>query len=345
MVDNMQSNVAQNPPPAAHLVQLAMGGIVSNIVYVAARLGIADHLAASPRTPAEVASAIGAHAPSLYRLMRTLAGFGILTETEGQKFGLTPVGEALVTGAPGAARSTVLTLCGPLFAQGLAELEHSVRTGETGFIKATGMNIFEALAQRPEEAQMFSETMVGFHGAEPPAVAEAYDFSTAGTIVDVGGATGNMLAAILGRHPQPRGVLFDLPHVVTGAPALLEQHGVGTRVSLASGNFFEAVPSGGDAYILSHIIHDWTEEQCLTILRNVRKAMSPSSKLLIVEFVLPTGNAPHPGKVLDMVMLALPGGTERTESEYNALLTKAGFRLNRVVPTASAASIVEALPA
>jgi hypothetical protein len=140
-------------------------------------------------------------------------------------------------------------------------------------------------------------------------------------------------------------VLFDLPHVVTGAPALLEQHGVASRVSLASGNFFEAVPSGGDAYILSHIIHDWTEEQCLTILRNVRKAMSPSSKLLIVEFVLPTGNTPHPGKVLDMVMLALPGGSERTEAEYDALLAKAGFRLNRVVPTASAASIVEALPA
>jgi hypothetical protein len=334
----------QNPPPAAQLIQMAMGGVVSQILYVAAKLGIADQLA-TPRTPADVAAALGAHPQSLYRLMRTLAGFGILAESENQTFALTPVGEALKTGAPGAARSTLITFGGPIFQAGFNELEYSVRTGKVGFEKAMGMNVFEALAQRPEEAQMFSETMVGFHGAEPPAVAEAYDFSKLGTIVDVGGATGNMLAAILGRHPQPRGVLFDMPHVVAGAPALLEQHGVTSRVSLASGNFFESVPSGGDAYILSHIIHDWSEERCLTILGNVRKAMSPSSRLLIVEFVLPTGNTPHPGKVLDMVMLSLPGGTERTESEYSVLLAKAGFRLNRVVPTASAASVVEAFPA
>lgn len=338
-------DASQTTPPAAQLIQMGMGGVVSNILYVAARLGIADQLANGPRTPADVAASIGAHAQSLYRLMRTLAGFGILSEIDAQRFELTPVGEALRTGAPGAARATLLTFGGSLFTQALGELEHSVRTGETGFQKATGMGIFDALAQRPEEARLFSETMVGFHGAEPPAIAEAYDFSGVGTIVDVGGATGNMLAAILGRHPQPRGVLFDMSHVVADAPALLAQHGVTSRVSLASGNFFESVPSGGDAYILSHIIHDWTEDLCLTILRNVRQAMSPTSKLLIVEFVLPTGNTPHPGKVLDMVMLALPGGTERTESEYAVLLAKAGFRLNRVVPTASAASIVEALPA
>lgn len=330
-------------PPAAQLVQFAMGGIVARIVYVAAKLGIADHLAAGPRTSDEIAPAVGAHAPTLYRMLRTLAGFGIVTETDGQRFGLTPVGEALRSGTPG--HATVMTIGGPLFAQGFSELEYSVRTGETGFIKATGMNVFEALAQRPDEAALFSDTMVGFHGAEPPAVADAYDFSTLGTIVDVGGATGNMLAAILGRHPQPNGVLFDLPHVITGAPALLEQRGVSSRVSITGGNFFEKVPSGGDAYILSHIIHDWSEAQCLTILRNVRAAMTPSSRLLIVEFVLPTGDTPHPGKVLDMVMLTLPGGTERTESEYADLLAKAGFKLNRVVPTASAASIVEALPA
>lgn len=346
IVTNMKTaNASQNPPPAAQLIQMAMGGIVSNILFVAARLGIADQLANGPRTPADVAGSIGAHAQSLYRLMRTLAGFGILSEIDGQKFELTPVGEALQTGAPGAARATLLTFGGSLFTAAFNELEHSVRTGETGLQKAIGMGIFDALAQRPEEARLFSETMVGFHGAEPPAVVEAYDFSGVGTIVDVGGATGNMLAAILGRYPQPRGVLFDMAHVVADAPTLLGQHGVTSRVTVEAGNFFESVPNGGDAYILSHIIHDWTEEQCLTILRNVRKAMSPMSKLLIVEFVLPTGNTPHPGKVLDMVMLALPGGTERTESEYAALLAKAGFRLNRVVPTASAASIVEALPA
>lgn len=336
-------NESQPPPPMAQLTQLAMGGIVSRIIYVAAKLGIADQLATGPRTPAQVSSALGVHTQSVYRLMRTLAGFGLLHEGEGQAFGLTPLGDTLRTGHPG--RATVLTMGGPLFTQGFDALEHSVRTGEIGFVKATGMNVFEALAQRPDEAALFSETMVGFHGAEPPAVAAAYDFSRAGTIVDVGGATGNMLATILARFPQPRGVLFDLPHVVAGASGLLEQHGVANRVSITGGNFFEAVPSGGDVYLLSHIIHDWTEAQCLSILGNVRKAMAPTAKLLIVEFVLPTGNTPHPGKVLDMVMMTLPGGTERTEAEYGELLAKAGFRLERVVATASPASIVEALPA
>jgi hypothetical protein len=184
--------------------------------------------------------------------------------------------------------------------------------------------------------------MVGIHGAEPPAVAEAYDFSGFGTIVDVGGATGNMLAHILSRHPQPRGVLFDRPHVVTEAPALLRAHGVEERVTIERGNFFENVPEGGDAYILSHIIHDWNPEQCQTILGNCRKAMKPGSKLLIVEFVLPEGNTPHFGKVADMIMLVIPGGEERTAGEYGRLLASAGFRMTRVVPTASDVSVVEA---
>jgi hypothetical protein len=184
--------------------------------------------------------------------------------------------------------------------------------------------------------------MIGIHGAEPPAVAEAYDFSKFATIVDVGGATGNMLAHILARHAQPRGILFDRAHVVTEAPALLAARGVDSRVSIQPGNFFESVPAGGDAYILSHIIHDWNEDQCLTILGNCRKAMKPGAKLLIVEFVLPEGNTPHFGKLADMVMLAIPGGEERTADEYRTLLAAAGLRMTRVVPTASDVSIVEA---
>ena len=167
--------------------------------------------------------------------------------------------------------------------------------------------------------------MVGIHGAEPPAVAEAYDFSGFGSIVDVGGATGNMLAHILSRYPQPRGMLFDRPHVVTEAPALLRARGVEDRVTIEHGNFFESVPAGGDAYILSHIIHDWNDDQCLTILGNCRKAMTRDAKLLIVEFVLPEGNTPHFGKVADMVMLAIPGGEERTANEYREPARRGGF--------------------
>jgi len=201
------------------------------------------------------------------------------------------------------------------------------------------------LAKHLEEASLFSETMVGVHGAEPAAVALAYDFSELPTIIDVGGATGNLLAAILGRHPGPRGILFDMPHVVRDAPALIQARGLADRIKIAAGSFFESVPTGGDAYLLSHIIHDWSEEQCLTILGNCRRAMKTGSRLLIIEMVLPTGDAPHPGKMFDIVMLALPGGQERTEPEYGALLDKAKFRLARVVPTESAVSVVEAFPA
>jgi hypothetical protein len=317
---------------------------VSKVVYAAAKLGLADYLAAGPRSAVELASATGTHAPSLHRLMRTLASLGVLTEEDGQRFSLTPLGKALETGAPGSARGTLIALCGQWFWRGWEELLYSLETGKPGFEKAFGMPVFEYLGRNPSEASYFSEAMVGFHGEEPPAVAEAYDFSRFKTIVDVGGATGNMLAAILSRHRGPRGVLFDRPQVVLEAPALLKTRGVNERVTIEAGNFFETVPDGGDAYLLSHVIHDWSEEQCLTILGHCRKAIKPDGRLLIVEMVLPAGDTPHPGKLLDMVMLVIPGGQERTEVEYASLVDKAGFRLNRVVPTSSAGSVVEAVP-
>jgi hypothetical protein len=187
--------------------------------------------------------------------------------------------------------------------------------------------------------------MVGFHGAEPAAVATAYDFSEFETIVDAGGATGNLLAAILSRFPKPIGILFDLPHVVADAPVLIKTRGLTDRIRIEAGNFFENVPAGGDAYLFSHIIHDWKDAECLTILGNCRRAMKPDSRLLIIEMVLPTGDTPHPGKMLDINMLAITGGLERTEPEYQALLDKAGFRFMRVVPTESAVSVIEAIPA
>ena len=323
---------------------MATASWVSAVVYAAAKLGIADHLAAGAKSAAELAGATNTHAPSLHRLMRTLAGLGILTEREQQRFALTPLGEALKTGAPGSARSTLIAFCGPAFWHSWEEIIYSLQTGKTAFEKACGMPVFEYLAQHPEDASHFSEAMVGFHGSEPPAVAAAYDFSGVKTVVDVGGATGNMLAAILSRHAALRGILFDRPHVVRDAPALLEARGVVSRVTIDAGDFFERVPVGGDTYLLSHIIHDWNEEQCLTILGHCRAVMKPDSRLLIVETVLPGGDTPHQGKLQDMVMMVIPGGQERTEAEYAALLGKAGFRLRRVVPTESVVSVVEAVP-
>jgi hypothetical protein len=212
---------AEALPPHVQLIQMGMGYWVSRVVYAAAKLELADHLAAGPKSAAELAGPTGTHAPSLHRLMRTLAGFGILTESAGQRFGLTSLGEALKTGAPGSARATLVALAGQWGWRGWEEVLYSLQTGKSGFEKAFGMLPFDYLAQHPDEASLFSEAMVGIHGAEPAAVAAAYDFGAFGTVMDVGGATGNLLAAILTRHPSPRGVLFDLPHVVRDAPALL----------------------------------------------------------------------------------------------------------------------------
>jgi hypothetical protein len=328
------------------MIHMATAYWASSLIYVAADLELADHLAEAPRTAAEIAQSTGSDAPSLYRVMRTLAGMGLFTEDSGQRFSLTPLGETLRVGTPGSVRSAVLTLAGDLVAKPLSKLSYSIKTGMPAFEKIFGMPVFAWLAKHPVKASMFSETMVGFHGAEPEAVAKAYDFSQAQTVIDIGGATGNLLAAILSHHREPRGMLFDLPHVVRDAPPLIKARGLSERIAIEAGNFFEGVPVADGAYLLSHIIHDWGEAQCLTILSNCRRAMNANSRLLIIEMVLPSGNTPHPGKMLDMIMLtAAPGGQERIESEYCELLEKAGFRLTRVVPTESAVSIVEALPA
>jgi O-methyltransferase domain/Dimerisation domain len=335
-------NETETLPPHVQLVQMAMGHWASHVVYVAAKLNLADHLAKGPMNANQLAEVTETHPPSLYRLMRTMAGLGIITEDESHRFSLTPVGEAMKTGAPGSARATILTIASPWWVSGFSELMYSVQTGKSGFEKLTAMPIFDWFARHPEEASLFNETMLGIHGAEPAAVAAAYDFSGVKNIVDVGGSTGNLLATILERNPESRGILFDMPHVVREAPSMIRARGLTDRIKIEAGSFFESIPSGGDAYMLSHVIHDWSEDQCLTILDNCRRVMNSDTRLMIIEMVLPPGDTPHPGKMLDMMMLVGPGGRERTEEEYAELLAKAGLRLTRVVPTASAVSVVEA---
>ena len=301
-------------PPHIQLIQMGRAHIVSRAVYAAAKLGLADHLASGRKSAIELAGPMNVHAPSLHRLMRTLASLGILTERPEQRFALTESGRGTEDGAPGSARSSVIFSGSPSLS-GWDNVVYSVETGKTGFEKAQGLAFFDYLAQHPEDASLFSEMMVGLHDQEPPAVAAAYDFSIFQTIIDVGGATGNMLAAVLARHAGPRGILFDRPHVVKDAPALLDAKGVSDRVTIEPGDFFKSVPAGADAYILSHIIHDWDEDQCLTILGHVRKAMKPAGRLLIVEMVLPSGDTPHPGKMLDLTMLVQTGA--RNEQNPN----------------------------
>jgi hypothetical protein len=340
-MSDSKSNKPDAVPPHVQLIQMTEL-VTSRIIYAAAKLSLADHLAPGPKRAEDLADRTGTHAPSLYRLMRALATLGILTESDTHLFALTTLGEALQIGAPGSARAAVLTLAGDRAMCQWGELLYSLRSGKSGMEKCFGMPLFDWLARNPEEASLFSETMAGFHGAEPHAVSASYDFSAFKTIVDVGGASGHMLTTILGRCAGPRGILFDLPHVVRDAPALIQARGLTDRVTIQSGSFFEGVPAGADAYVLSHIIHDWSEEKCLTILAHCRQSMRPVSRLLLIEMVLPGADTPHPGKLLDITMLVGPGGQERTEDEYAALLGKAGLRLTRVVPTSSPVSIVEA---
>jgi hypothetical protein len=324
-------------------MQMGTGHFLSRLVYVAAKLGIADHLAEGPHTADELAPATRCDAKALYRFLRTLANFEIVTLDAEGRFALTPLGDALRSDAPGHAHSAILTLGGPPCWNAWEELLYSVETGNPAFEKANGKPLFDLLAANPDDARRFSETMLAVHSAEPAAVAAAYDFSSAGVIVDVGGASGNMLASVLSRHAGPTGVLFDLPQATTEAPAMLRKHGVEGRVSIEHGSFFDSVPGGGDVYILSHIIHDWNDAQSLTILSNCRKAMKPTSRLLLVELVLKDGAAPGYGSS-DISMLVLVGGAERTAREYDALLASAGLEMTRVIPTTTSANIVEAKP-
>jgi len=325
---------------------MAIAHWAGELLLQAAEMGLADKfVGGEPRSAADIAAEYGMLPGPTRRYFRSLAGLGLLASAGGDSFRLTELGAALRTGAPGAARSAVIALVGDMVKPAWKVFDHGLVTGDPAFEKAHGMGLFQYLQHNPGMAQFFSETMVGFHGREPPAVAEAYDFAGIGSLVDVGGASGNMLGHILSRHPGVGGVLYDLPHVVADAPPLLESFGVADRVTIESGSFFESVPQGHDAYLLSHIVHDWDDVENGVILGNVREAMNPDGKLLIVEMVLPEGDEPHMGKMLDMMMMLVPGGEERTPSEYAALLEPNGFKVNRVVPTASAVSVVEAVRA
>jgi hypothetical protein len=329
-------------PPEAQIAQILLGQIGPRLVHLFATLKLADHLSAGPKSAEELATDTGTHAPTLARVLRTLASLGFVTHIEPGRFALQPLGAVLKSGTP--SHAAALILGGDVCTRSLDHFLHSVQTGKTGFERSFGKPAFAWLGEHPAEATLFNHTMVGFHGTEPAAVVAAYDFSKMKTVADVGGSTGNMIATILSSYPAMQGVLFDLPHVVAEAPPLLKRRGVAERVRIKGGSFFDTVPAGADAYVLSHVIHDWNEQQCLTILGHCRQAIATSGRLLLVEMVLPEGDTPHAGKLLDMLMLSVPGGEERTATQYDALLTKAGFKMTQVVPTQSLVSVVEAVP-
>ncbi len=332
-------------PPGVAVFQIASSAIAVQALWTAAELGIADHVSDQPASAAELAAKVHANPDALYRMMRFLTMLGIFREAGDQSFVQTPMSETLRSDHPGRMRAAVRLLSSGSFWRALGQFGEAVRTGETAWTITHGKPIFDYFPDHPEEGALFNDAMIGIHGAEPPAVAEAYDFSGLETVVDVGGGSGNMMINILQRHPDPRGIVFDLPPAAEAARERIEAAGLSSRCSAVAGDFFESVPDGADAYVLSHIIHDWDEARCVSILERCRRAMKPGGRVLIVEMVVPGPNEPHPAKLLDLVMLTVPGGRERTAEEYAALLARAGLRLERIVPTASPVSVVEAFAA
>ncbi len=339
----MDVRKATESPPQVALLQMMTGYWVSQSVYIAAKLGIADVLQAGPKHYEELAAVAQVHAPSLYRVLRALASVGVFSERADGFFELTPTAALLQTTAPHSMRALAIMYYEEHY-RAWGDMLQSVVTGGMAFDRVFGMSYFPYLAQHPESNEIFNQAMTGWSAQLDRAVLAAYDFSPFGTVVDVGGGYGRLLAAILSAYPHMHGILFDQPHVVVGAGVLLQGAGVNERCTTVGGDFFVEVPRGGDAYILAQIVHDWDDGRSLTILKNCRRALGPAGKLLLVELVIAPGNASDLGKFLDLHMLALLGGKERTAAEYRALLAEAGFTLTTIVPTQAGTSVVEAIP-
>ncbi len=334
----------QTPPAHVGLLEIMNGVLVAGAVSCLARLGIPDLVEAAPKSAEELASQIGADLPSLYRLMRATASVGVLSEGPDGKFSQTPMSAVLRSKATPSLRAFAIMTGREWHGRGWAHLEHCVRTGEPAMQQIYGAPIFEYLKQHPEEAQIFNDAMTELSMIDSPAVAEAYNFEGIRSIVDIAGGHGLLLATILQRNPHLQGTLYEMPHVLDGARSGPLKP-VMDRCTLASGDMFSSVPSGADAYIMKHIIHDWPDDRCIHLLKACRKGVNSGGKLLVVDSVILPGNDFSPGKFLDLQMMIFPSGCERTEKQFRDLFAAAGWRLNRIIPTAAPDSIVEGVPA
>jgi hypothetical protein len=332
--------------PAGELLQMVTGAWASKLIYLAAKLGIADLLKDRPKDVEELARATETHAPSLRRILRALASVGVFEEVDPGRFTLTPTANLLQREVAGSLRAFTILLGEDWHWRSWEDILYGAKTGRPNFDKTFGMSLFDYLSQNPEAGKIFDDAMTSFTLQSAAAVTAAYDFSEIKSIVDVGGGNGLLLAEILKANPHLRGTLFDLPNVIERAKQQkhLETAGLKERCQYAAGNFFESSPKGADAYILKHIIHDWDDEQSIVILRNCRKAIAENGKLLLVEHVIPPGNDPYFGKLLDIEMLVMVTGCERTEQKFEELYQAAGFKLSGIIATQAPEYVIEGAP-
>jgi SAM-dependent methyltransferase len=338
----MDAGAEHEVPSAAAMMGLITGYWVSQAVGVVALLGVADQLSEGTRGSDELARAVGADPQALYRVLRLLASLGVFAEAAPGSFALTPLGETLRSDAPDSVRNFAITETAPGHWLPWGRLSDSVRSSQPMAREALGMELFDWYAQNPEEAGFFNAAMGNLSALAASELVRVYDFSAVRSVVDVGGAHGVLLTAILRANPAARGILFDLPHVIGTAEGAIAAEGLSQRCELVSGDFFEAVPEGADLHLLKQIVHDWDDEQATRLLQNCHRALNPVGKLLLIEMVIPPDNRPSPAQAMDLNMLVMLGGRERTEEEYERLFHAAGFQLERIIPTHSPFSVIEA---
>jgi hypothetical protein len=335
---------SSTPDPARQVLQVAVGYAASAALYTAITLNVADHLASGPTDVSELARMSGANEDALFRVLRLLASLGVFAESGSRQFALNPAAELLRKDVPGSLRGMAVFLPDPFHFRTYANLLDCVTTGKPAVDTTVGMPVFEYLAKNPEYSRVFNDAMTALSAPVIAAALEAYDFGQIGVLVDVAGGHGEVLMSILKKHSNVRGVLTDVGHVIDGAKPRIAAAGLADRCQAVPCDFFEAVPEGGDAYIMKHIIHDWDDGRATTILKNIGRAMGATrGKVILLESVIAADGAPDFGKFLDIEMLAMPGGRERSADEFRALFAGAGFELTRVVPTKSPLSVVEAV--
>jgi predicted transcriptional regulator len=333
-------------PPQARMLELMTGHWVAQMIFAVTKLGVPDALGAKALAPEAIAQRVGANAAYLRRVLRALASVGVFAEDARGRFKLTPLGQTL-RNKPGSVRDFALMIVAPYNYRSWERLTEAVREGQTAFDLEFGKPIFDYLRDHPDDDRQFSASMASISGAENDAIARAYPFGKLGTLVDVGGAHGHLLATILRKHKRLRGVLFDQPQVVSSAASsgFVTAPGVRERCSMEGGSFFERVPAGADAYLMKYIIHDWDDAKCERILANCRDAMAPGGRVLVVDRVIRPGNGPDWSKWLDINMLVGPGGQERTLPEFSALFARAGLKLAKAHKTQSPLTVLEAVRA